>query len=115
MKKRASRHGGFGGDRTRERKFRPDRTRLLCPVFLDRNAAICERRRQGGEMSETSTRSGQPRYSPAGAAAGEGNQPGRRKRRGMRIALISVGSVFALVAAIAVAGLVTFNHIASEI
>ena len=68
-------------------------------------------------MSETSTRSGRLRHSPAGAAtpAGEENQPGRRKRRGMRIALISVGSVFALVAAIAVAGLVTFNHIASEI
>ncbi len=68
-------------------------------------------------MSETSTRSGQLRHSPAGAAtpAGEENQPGRRKRRGVRIALISVGSVFALVAAIAVAGLVTFNHIASEI
>ncbi len=66
-------------------------------------------------MSETSTRSGQPRHSPAATPAGEAGQPGRRNRRGMRIALISVGSVFALVAAIAVAGLVTLNHIASEI
>jgi LCP family protein required for cell wall assembly len=66
-------------------------------------------------MSETSTRSGQPWHSPTVTSAGDAGQPGRRNRRGMRIALISVGSVFALVAAIAVAGLVTLNHIASEI
>lgn len=66
-------------------------------------------------MSETSTRSGQPQYSPTVTPAGEAGQPGRPKRRSVRIALISVGSVFALVAAIAVAGLVTLNHIASQI
>jgi LCP family protein required for cell wall assembly len=66
-------------------------------------------------MSETSTRSGRPRHSPMVSSADEAGQPGRRKRRGVRIALISVGSVFALVAVIAVAGFVVLNHIASDI
>jgi LCP family protein required for cell wall assembly len=68
-------------------------------------------------MSETSTRSGQPWHSMAVTSVGEPGEPGQpgRRRRGMRIALIAVGSVFALVAVIAVAGLVTLNHIASEI
>lgn len=71
-------------------------------------------------MSDTSTRSDQahagqqPGRSPAGDDALAG-LPGRRKRRGLRITLISLGSVFALIAVAAVAGVVAFNHLASQI
>jgi LCP family protein required for cell wall assembly len=44
-----------------------------------------------------------------------GNHPGRRKRRGLRIALVSLTSVLALAAAVAVGGVLVLNHLASSI
>jgi LCP family protein required for cell wall assembly len=52
---------------------------------------------------------------PAGEAGGRGAGPPRRKRRGWRIALIALGSIFGLVIALAVGSYAYVNHVASSI
>ena len=49
------------------------------------------------------------------APADSGQRPGTRKLRRWRIALVSLASVFALVAAVAVGGVLVLNHLASGI
>jgi LCP family protein required for cell wall assembly len=69
-------------------------------------------------MSDTSIRNGRPGTSPDPGdhmppeLAG---RPSRRKRPALRIALISFATVFALVAGVAVAGILALNHLANNI
>ncbi len=69
-------------------------------------------------MSDTPSRNDPARSERSAdqAAPGDsGQRPGTRKRRGWRVALVSLASVFALVAAVAVGGVLVLNHLASSI
>jgi len=69
-------------------------------------------------MSDTSVEhdSAHSQRLPDSASPGDHRQRARKRKRGtLRIALISLASVFALVAAVAVGGVLVLNHLASSI
>jgi LCP family protein required for cell wall assembly len=66
-------------------------------------------------LSDTPSRTDQARSERSAAHAASGGTGRSRKRRGLRIALVSLASVFALTAAVAVGGVLVLNHLASDI
>jgi LCP family protein required for cell wall assembly len=67
------------------------------------------------KLSDTPSRTDQARSERSAAHAATGGTGRGRKRRGLRIALVSLASVFALTAAVAVGGVLVLNHLASNI
>lgn len=66
-------------------------------------------------LSDTPSRNDQARSESSAGPGAPGGAGPARKRRGLRIALVSLASVFGLAAALAVGGVLVLNHLASNI